>query len=113
MDDSNLEFFIALLGTGLEQIGSSLAVPVVAGSLIGIIISKIVRPHESALASVIIGILGAIAGGMIFDIAGSGEHSYALVSTPLIIGSVSGAMFTTTLLNAVQHRIGTAPNIKP
>lgn len=106
MDDSNLEFFIALLGTGLEQIGTSLAVPVVAGSLIGVIVSKVVRPHDSALASVIIGILGAILGGIIFDFTGNGEHAYALVSTPLIIGSVSGAMVSTVLLSALQHHTG-------
>lgn len=45
MDDSNLEFFIALLGTGLEQIGISLAIPVVVTALMWVTISKIIRHH--------------------------------------------------------------------
>lgn len=45
MDDSNLELFIALIGTGLEQIGASLAIPVIGTVLAWITISKIIRHH--------------------------------------------------------------------
>ena len=107
MEDSNLEFFIALLGTAFGQIGLNLAIPLTVGGLIGLIIAKITRPNEGATASVLMGIIGAILGGTTLDFAGIGEQAaYGQVSSAVVIGSVAGATILTLAVNIFQYRAG-------
>lgn len=75
----------------------------IVGGIIGWLAARLMGRHEGAIASVIIGIIGAFIGNWIAQLAGSGA-SYLSLTWSSFFWSLLGAIVLVAIMNAFQHR---------
>jgi len=82
----------------------SLLAALIIGGIIGWIGARLVGRDEGVLASVAIGIVGAIIGSFLAQLFGSGSQSYFAFSWAGFVWTLIGAIIFSAILNSVQRR---------
>jgi uncharacterized membrane protein YeaQ/YmgE (transglycosylase-associated protein family) len=82
----------------------SLIIALILGAIIGWLGARLMGREEGIIASIGIGIVGALIGGMLARIFGSGTQSYLAFTWSGVAWSLIGAVIFAAILNAVQHR---------
>lgn len=85
----------------------SLIIALILGAIIGWLGARIMGREEGILASTVIGIVGAIIGGVLARMFGSGTQSYLAFTWAGVIWSLIGAIIFAAVLNVFQHRSNT------
>lgn len=82
----------------------SLLLALVLGAIVGWLGARIAGRDEGILASVFIGIVGAVIGGFLSSLFNNGSDSYFLFSWSGLFWSLLGAIIFSVILNAVLSR---------
>jgi len=82
----------------------SVILAIVLGGLIGWLGARIMGREEGALASIVIGIIGAFIGSFLAQAFGDGSQSYLSFSWAGVVWTLVGAIILSAILNAFQHR---------
>jgi uncharacterized membrane protein YeaQ/YmgE (transglycosylase-associated protein family) len=81
----------------------SLIIALVLGAIIGWLGARIAGREEGVFGSIAIGVVGAIIGGALAQLFGSGT-GYLSLTWPSLLWALIGAIILSVILNAVQRR---------
>jgi uncharacterized membrane protein YeaQ/YmgE (transglycosylase-associated protein family) len=82
----------------------SLLLALIIGAIVGWLGARIAGREEGIIASIFIGIVGAIIGGALYSLVNSGSQSYFLFSWAGFFWSLIGSIIFAFILNAFWSR---------
>lgn len=84
-----------------------LIITILLGALVGYVAAYLFGRREGFLASLVIGIVGAVVGGFLSRLFTGENQSYLVFSWVNLLWALGGSIVVVVLLNLFQHRNNT------